>query len=68
MRFFLAEHIDIPVLTGKQNRTFIIFMRKLGAVEKTYQDWCPIGTDGERELKGSIESARFDNDVSDDDE
>ena len=42
------------MLANQQKLTFISSMQTLGAIYKTYQEWWPIGADGERESRESM--------------
>ena len=57
-------------LSGETKPNLILTnsMRTLAAVERTSQEWWPIGTDDETESKESVLSTRFDDDDDDDEE
>ena len=53
---------------AQQKLIFIITTRTLGTIKRTYREQYPKGTDGKRDSRESIPSARFDNKDDDDDD
>ena len=54
--------MDISVLADQKKHLFIRYIETLDAIERTCQDRWSMGTDGERELRKSVMSARHDGD------
>ena len=55
-------HMDTRVWVGQQKLTFISFVRTLIATWKTYHTQWPTETDGARESRESVQTARLDDD------
>ena len=68
--FYGLLHIDRPLLADKQKFIFISSGWTLDAIERTWLEECPTGTDDETETeterKESLLSARLDDDDDDD--
>ena len=58
--------MDAPVLVDMRKLTFIRFVQILGAVERTFQAWWPIGIDGKIGSKEPVLFVYLDGDDDDD--
>ena len=58
--------MDTLVLADQQKLTSISSVQTLDAILRTCKEWWFIGTDGERESRGFVLSARIDDDDDDD--
>ena len=60
--------LDTPILNDQQKFTNIISIKSLDAIQRNYQLWRSLGTDGERELRESELLTCLDDDEDDDDD
>ena len=61
MFFYGCLHINIPVKVEQQKLIFINSVQTLDVVLSTYQEWLPVGTDGEIQSRESMLLACLDN-------